>query len=174
MLTLNGRLPMEVQAQEAVWYEWDRTIIPTPLELEGGHFIEFAADNREGGFYLVLASLLDAYDIRLDEQEQDISLTTFYFVVSARIVADITTDERLKIQMAIEFQKGTENRVGVINLKVAIDDFIEAWRNELFDMHGLVLDGTSEWEENVLHYRYTLDDALEFMELLARGEIAVQ
>ena len=118
---MHGTVPMEPEAHEAAWYLWKQSFKPAPLRLEGGHFIEVVMDNRDGGAYLSVASILHAFDIKPNEAETDISLSSLKFVTQSRMHADILNDGSLTMYLSItikpEAPTGSVRRSGSIDYR---------------------------------------------------------
>lgn len=170
VLSLLGSVPMEPEAEDAFWYTWNQSFRPPPLSLEGDHFIEILMDNRKGQAYLVAASLLLAYDIDLDAQEQDISLSSLQFVEVARTTVDFHPPDRFSMRLVLDIQPDAVERLGVINLKVAIEDGFEEWGHR-WRKHGIEFTGESRWRDTAIVYDYDLKPALKFLELAIDGQL---
>ncbi len=171
VITLEGGAPMEPEAREAVWYSWNQSLKRSPLELEGGHAFEIVADNRSGGAYLAVASLLEAFDYELNEDEQKISLSSLKFVVEARASIDLLDNGAAAIALSLEIAPEAVERVGVVNLKVGIDEGFQTWTADLDDTHGIALTGASAWKENVIEWRYRLERAADVARLAIEGKL---
>ena len=170
-ISLDGDIPMEPEAREAVWYSWNQSFERTPLELDGGHAFEILADNRSGGAYLAVASLLEAFDYELNEDEQKISLSSLKFVVQARASVDLLDDGAAMIVLSLEIAPEAVERVGIVNLKVGIDEGFDTWTANLDEQHGIDLTGASAWKDNVIEWRYTLDRAADVARLAIEGNL---
>ena len=169
--SVSGAVPMEAEAQEAAYYLWKQSFKPADIPFQGAHFIEVVMDNRDGGAYLAVASILHAFDINLDESETDISLSSLKFVIMARMYLDVTPTDLLLFQLAIEVRPDAVNRLGVINLKVGIDELLTEWGETLRTEHGITLDGKSDWNENVMLFHYRLNSASKALRLAIDGEL---
>lgn len=170
VFSVSGTVPMEPQAQEAAYYLWKQSFKPA-IPLQGTHFIEVVMDNRDGGAYLAVASILHAFDIDLDESETDISLSSLKFVTKARMYVDLTPSDILLCRLAIEIRPDAVNRLGVINLKVGIDELMTEWGETLSNEHGLTLEGKSEWNDNVILFNYRLKGAGKALQLALNGDL---
>ena len=162
---------MESEAKEAAWYLWKQSFKPAPLPFEGRHFIEVAMDNRDGGAYLAIASLLHAYDIKLDESQTDISLSSLKFVIKARMLVDITPADILVMRLTLEIRPDAVNRLGVINLKVGIEEVLVEWGENLSSEHGIPFEVKSAWDGNVIHFNYRIKGAGKVIRLAMDGEL---
>ena len=171
VLSAAGSVPMELEAQEAAWFLWSQKFKPTSMPFQGTHFIEVVMDNRDGGAYLAVASILQAFDISLDKSQTDISLSSLKFVTKARMYVDITPADLLLCHLAIEVRPDTVNRLGVINLKVGIDELMSQWGETLSKEHGLTLEGKSSWNDNVMLFNYRLKSAGKALQLALNGEL---
>ena len=171
VVTLEGTVPMEPEAQEAAYYLWNQSFKPTPLEPAGGHLLEVIADNRDGGAYLAVASLLHAYDINLDEKETDISLSSLKFVLKGHLTADIVSADALVVRFTIDVRPDAIDRLGVINLKVGIDELFNEWGARLARDHGITLAGGSRWNDTVMEFTYRLNHPVDVIRLAFKGEL---
>lgn len=171
LLRLTGGVDMEPQSREAAWYEWTHSADRTALPLEGGHLLEVVADNREGDAYVAASSLMDALDFKLEERASDISFTSFQFVTSMRLTADLDGAGDLNLRLTMEVIPETKDRIAVINLKVALEksftSISETWKKD----HDLTFEGASEWQDNVVVYNYVLKDFGRFLDLCLDGKI---
>ncbi len=170
-LSVSGAVPMEPEAQEAAWYLWNQSFKPAPIPFQGTHFIEIAMYNMDGGAYLAIASLLQAFDITLDKSQTDISLSSLKFVTKAHMSVDVTPTDMLRCRLAIEVRPDAVNRLGVINLKVGIDGLLTQWGEGLSDGDGIALEGKSEWKDNVMVFNYRLKGAGKALQLALNGEL---
>lgn len=170
-LSVSGTVPMEPEAQEAAWYLWNQSFKPAPIPFQGTHFIEIHMYNIDGGAYLAVASILRAFDISLDKSQTDISLSSLKFVTNARMYIDVTPTDLLLCRLAIEVRPDAVNRLGVINLKVGIDELLTEWGDTLSNEHGIALDGKSEWKDNVMLFNYRLKGAGKALQLALDGEL---
>ena len=107
----------------------------------------------------------------LDEQMEDISLTSFQFIYSARLAIDMTSRNALKFFMAIKIVPEAVNRLAVINLKGFLDDGFDAWTEVFEKEHGIAFTGSSSWNENVIEYDYRLDDVKKALQLFLEGRL---
>ncbi len=171
VLSASGTVPMEPEAQEAAWYLWKQSFKPAAIPFQGAHFIEVVMDNRDGGAYLAVASILHAFDIVLDEGETDISLSSLKFVTKARMSIDVAPPDFLVFRLAIEIRPDAVNRLGVINLKVGIDELLTGWGETLLAEHEIPFEGKSDWDENVMLFHYRLKGASKALRLAIDGEL---
>ncbi len=171
VLQAHGAVAMETEAQEAAWYLWKQSFKPAPLPFRGQHFIEVVMDNRDGGAYLAVASLLHAFDIKLDKDQTDISLSSLKFVTESRMLVDITPEDVLVLRLSIEVRPDAVNRLGVINFKVGITELIVGWGEMLTTEYALPFEGESSWDENVMHFDYRVKGATKVMELAMEGKL---
>lgn len=171
VLTARGSVQMEPEAEEAAWFLWKQSFKAAAVPVEGGHFIEIVMDNRDGGAYLAVASLLQAFEIELDATETDISLSSLKFVLKARMHVDLTPGDTLLLSFTIEVRPDAVNRLGVINLKVGIDELFALWGETLKREHDITLVGESEWEGNVMEFRYRIGNARKMIQLAINREL---
>jgi hypothetical protein len=128
-------------------------------------------DNRRGHAFLVVASMLEAFDIHLDAEKTDISLSSLQFVREARLTADLTRSDSLRIRFVLEILPDDIEKLGVVNLKVGIDELFEEigtrWRRD----HGLRLEGESAWDGTRIVYEYRLSSARKAFHLLVTDQL---
>ncbi|MCH7959728.1 MAG: hypothetical protein IID08_06340 [Candidatus Hydrogenedentes bacterium] len=170
VLLHDASVVMEAEAKEAAWYVWKHGFEPRPLPLEGNHLIEVVFDNRDGGAYLAVASLLNAYGFNLDEEEEDIGLTSLQFVRSARLEIDFVADDAVAIRFSLDVVPGTRNRMAVVNMKVGLDRVFTEAGERAQERHDLTLSGDSEWKGDTLEFDYRLRPADRFIEQILGGE----
>ncbi len=171
VLQAQGAVAMETEAQEAAWYLWKQSFKPAPLPFKGQHFIEVVMDNRDGGAYLAVASLLHAFGIKLDEDQTDISLSSLKFVTESRMLVDIAPEDILVLRLSIEIRPDAVNRLGVINFKVGITELIVGWGEMLTTEYALPFEGESSWDENVMHFNYRVKGATKVMQIAMEGKL---
>ena len=170
VLLYDASVVMEAEAKEAAWYVWKHGIQPRPLPLEGNHLVEIVFDNRDGGAYLAVASLLHAYGFNLDEEEEDIGLTSLQFVRNARVTVDLVSDDTVAIRFTLDVVPGTRHRIAVINMKVGLGKVFDRAVERAWDRHGLTLSGDSEWKGDTLEFDYRLRPADRFIERVLDGK----
>lgn len=132
--------------------------------------MEAVFDNRDGGAYLAVASLLHAYGFNLDEEEEDIGLTSLQFVRSARLEIDLISDETVAIRFSLDVVPGTRDRMAVVNMKVGLEKVFGKMGERARDRHGLTLSGDSAWKGDTLEFDYRLRPADRFIEQILGGE----
>lgn len=179
-LILTGSVPILTDALDAAVVDWADSSRLSPLSLEGGHLFEAVIDNRDGGAYLAIASLIAAHGMELDKSIQEISVSSFQFVRTIRITADnmrllkknaYAATDGLLIQLAIEIMPEARNRLGVVNLKAALDKAFERQGADFERRHKLSFSGSSEWNENIIEYEYRLDELPKAVTLALTGEL---
>ena len=84
---------------------------------------------------------------------------------------DVTPPDLLLFRLAIEVRPDAVNRLGVINLKVGIEELLAEWSERLFTEHEIVLEGKNEWNENVMLFQYRLKGASKALRLAIDGEL---
>lgn len=171
VLTLEGAVPMDAKAQADALLEWNPGLKRSPLEFLGGHLFEAVADNRDGGAFVVMASLMKAYDFDLDREVEDVSLTTFLFVISARLTIDLRADDAFVMHLEIEVVPEAKDRIAVINLKAALDRGLESLTERLREDHDIVMTGASGWDANVMKFDYVLPRASKVFVPALKGEL---
>jgi len=169
--TVGGTVPMEDEAQETAWYLWKQSFKPAPMPVEGGHLVEVVMDNRDGGAYLAVASLLHALDMEPDPVETDISLSSLKFVTESHLFADVLQHGELRTILSIEIKPEAVKRLGVLNLKGGIDELMQAWAERLQERHEIGLTGSSRWDDNVMVFEYHFDSFDKVWRAALAGEL---
>jgi hypothetical protein len=171
MLVAQGAIPFDPDAEQSFGYMWDASLSPAPLSAEGGHFIEAVFDNRRGHSYLIFASFLRAYNIDLAENQHEISLSSLQFVREARFTADFAAPDAFRMRLVLDIVPEAIERLGVVNLKVGIEeslsDLAQRWREDF----GLELRGEARWEANQIIYEYQLKSARKVLRLARDGKL---
>jgi hypothetical protein len=171
LLMKEGVVAFAPEAEEAFWYTWSQSIKQSPPEFEGGHLLEAVFDNRQGHAFLIVASLLDAYEIELGAEETDISLSSLQFVREARLTADLAPPDSIRFRFVLDILPEHIEKLGVVNLKVGLDDVIKEHSDRWQREHGLKLEGQSAWDGTTIVYDYRLSSARQAFHLLVRGEL---
>lgn len=170
-VTLDAHVAMDPDALDAVWRIWSPGDPLAPLPVDGRHLVEVVFDNRDGGAYLVVASLLSAYGIELGEEEESFSLTSLQFVTNARIELDLVRDDTLAIRVALDVPPEARHRMAVLNMKEAMDRGFESWGGRLKREYGLELTGSGTWRRNLLEYEFRLRPFDRAIDLLLEGKL---
>ncbi len=170
VLTLEGTVPMP-DAQNAAYLSWDHPVQATPLGVEGGHLVEAVLDNRDGGAYVCVASLVAAYDLEMGEDEEDLLMTTIENAMSVRVYGDLVADGALLLHLAIEVLPEVRHRLSVANMKGALSSSFSNAIGRLEEEHGLAITGTVEWNENVLEYDYRFEEGTKVLMLAVSGDL---
>ena len=168
LLRVRAGVPMNASTEGDVWNIWDHDIIYSPLPLEGGHLFEAVFDNRSGGAWLVIASLFAAFDFELDQREQDISLSSLQFVTRGRLTLDIEGQRDLRIRLSIDVMPQHVEKLGVVNLKIGLEDAFDVARENLELDHGIEMNGNAAWDEHVIRYDYRIKDADRLLDAYLR------
>lgn len=166
-----GIVPFAQEAEEAFFYTWNQSMTLAPLQFEGSHLLEAVFDNRQGLAFLAVASLLEAYNIQLGQNETDISLSSLQFVREARLTVDLSSSDTFRIRFVLEILPEEIDKLGVINLKVGLDDVFKEYGDRWQRLHGLKLDGQSSWDGPRIVYEYRLSSAAKAFHLLVNGEL---
>ena len=164
LVVLNGSVAAEREALDAVFFQWGERRSPSPLAVTGDHFFEMVFDNRSGQAYLAMASLMSAFDFELDPNDTDITLSSFQFVITARIFVDVIEEDVFEVAMDFEMEPSARDRLGVINLRGGIDEAFSELGKRMERDHGVTISGESDWNENVIEFRYRIDSASGFLD----------
>lgn len=171
VLLLDGHVPMEPDARDAAWFAWTHPIISSPLPVEGRGFLEVALDNRDGGAYVAVMSVLRAYNFELDDEQKELALNNVHNVTRIQASADLLKGDALAVHLEIEVLPESWDLLTVQSIKVYIDDFLELWQARFQQRHGLVLNGQTAWEENVLVCDFRLVGLRKALDLLLKGKL---
>lgn len=165
-ITLDGWFPLEKNAGDALYDRFMADPAPDLPGMDGSHLLELRADNRNGAAYVVFASLLQAFEIKLGEREEKISLTSFRFVEQVVITADVVLGDSIGIVCEMNIEPGQKNKLAVTNLKAGLDELFERMGDQLQRDHGLTLTGQSEWRGDTMVFTYRLDDVPALLQAL--------
>jgi len=171
LLIADGTIPLDPDAEESFGYMWDQGMPPPPLVPEGGHFIEALFDNRRGHAYLAFASFVRAYDIDLAENQHEIELASLQFVREARFTMDFSPPDSFEIRFVLDIMPDAIDRLGVVNLKVGIEEALTTVSREWKQEFGISLAGESRWEGNTIVYEYELESARDWLGLIRDGAL---
>lgn len=169
-VTVDGWYPLEKNAGDELFSEFTETPALELRPMDGDHLIELRAENRNGGAYLVFASLLYAFEIDLDEQEEQLSLTSFQFVEQIALTADVVLGDSVGFVCEMDIEPGQRNKIAIVNLKAGLQELLERVGGDLKKNHGLVLSGQSEWRGDTLVFTYRLDDVPGLLKMLRDSE----
>jgi hypothetical protein len=163
ILLANGNIQADEDALEQVLYQWGNSGRRVPKSISGDHFFELLFDNRAGQAYLSMASMMTAFDFKFSEENMKIMLSSIQFVTILRAYADISEDDTMSIAIDMEIVPTARNRVGVVNLKGAIDEGFAELGKQLNESHGIQIEGSSDWNEMTIEFRYTISNATPFI-----------
>lgn len=166
----DGTFPAAPEALDAVFLQWGNNRGLKPLTASDKPFVEFIFDNRQGKAYLAMASLMSAFDYEFDRQETNITLSSFQFVIVMRARLNIVKEDVLDIEIDIDIEPVARNRVGVINIKGGIDEAFSELGERLKREHGITVSGESAWNEMTIEFRYKIDQAAEFFDVMRTEE----
>ena len=113
-----------------------------------------------------MASVMAAFDFELNPNDTDITLSSFQFVIAARMFVDVVEDDVFEIGIDIDIEPAARNRMGVINMKGGIDEAFAELGKRLQRDRGVTVSGGSEWNEFTIEYRYRIDKASIFVDAL--------
>ncbi|MFP6582364.1 MAG: hypothetical protein VCD00_07380 [Candidatus Hydrogenedentota bacterium] len=166
----DGTFPAASEALDAVFLQWGNSRALKPLTASDKPFVEFIFDNRQGKAYLAMASLMAAFDYEFDRQETNITLSSFQFVIVMRARLNIVKEDVLDIEIDIDIEPIARNRVGVINIKGGIDEAFSELGERLKRDHGITVSGESTWNEMTIEFRYQIDQAGAFFDVMRTEE----
>jgi len=96
VLTARGVIPMSGRVEELVLEHWVPKEGPSASAIEGGHLLEVVVDNRDGDGMAVLAAVLQAYNVPLDQVFADPTLQKILTgVAEVRLTANITGPDEI-------------------------------------------------------------------------------
>lgn len=171
LLIADGAIRLDPDAEESFGYMWDQGMAPPPLTFEGDHFVEAVFDNRRGYAYLAFASFVRAYDINLAENQHEIELASLQFVREARFAMDFSPPDSFEIRFVLHIVHEAIDRLGVINLKVGVEEGVANLAREWEKDFGIELTGEARWEGDTIVYEYELESAREWLGLIRDGEL---
>lgn len=163
LLVANGIIDSDVDALDQIYLQWGKEGVLVPRSLSGHHLWELLFDNRAGKAYLSMASMMTAFDFKLEQEHMDILLSSIQFVNTMRAHADVTEDDVLHISIDLDIVPTARNRIGVINMKGAVDEGFAELGKALSKRHGIQVEGNSEWNETTIEFRYTINKATPFV-----------
>ncbi len=170
LLVAEGSVPADTKTSEAVFYQWGESRSITSMPLSGNHFGELIFDNRSGKVYLTMASFMAAHGLDFGDQHTKI-LASFQFVIDIRANVNVTENDELKIYIGITIQSENKNKLGVGTLRGGIQEVFVELGKKLEANHGIKLSGDSEWNDNIIEFRYTIEEATQVATLLASGQL---
>ena len=153
----------DVDALDQIFLQWGEPGLLVPKSISGDHFWELMFDNRAGKAYLSMASMMTAFDYKFSKENMDILLSSIQFVVMLRAYADVSEDDVMSISIDMDIIPAARNRVGVLNMKGAIDEGFTELGKRLVESHGIQVEGGSDWNEMTIEFRYTIDQATQFV-----------
>ncbi len=107
-LSMAGMMPMLPKAHDIVRRKWGRPpLILAMLPSRSNHLIEAVLDNRDGGSWAVLLSLLAANGASIERLTQRDVMDVLVNISEARLYADLTETEELAIHLDIKFRENT-------------------------------------------------------------------
>jgi hypothetical protein len=170
LVQAQGSVPADSETNEAVFYQWGSAKPLTSMSLTGDHFGEMVFDNRAGQAYLSLASFMTAHGLDFGENHDKI-LASFQFVISMRAHVNITANNEAKVFIGIEIQPENKNKLGVGALHGGLKEAFVELGKTLEAQHQIALTGDSDWNENVIEFNYTIENATQVAALLASGQL---
>ena len=163
ILQASGIVQPDLDALDQVYLQWGESSLLVPKTVSGDHFWELLFDNRAGKAYLSMASMMTAFDYKFSEKNMEIMLSSIQFVTEARAYADISENDILEITIDMDIVPSARNRIGVLNLKGAIDEgFAEFNRRMEDEGSDIRIEGSSDWNEMTIEFRYTVNKATPF------------
>lgn len=159
LLLANGAMRLNPVIRKAWESTWSARSIQAPLSMNQDHFLELLLDNRDGGAFLVLGTLL-MQDV--DEQPQgtmdpNVIADTLSDIVSCRVTADRSAPDTLAIQVRFAcVDHITEQTKGMFRFfyEMALGTL-----QQQAQLQGMALEGTSVWKGSNLEGEYTLTNA---------------
>lgn len=165
-VTVNGWFPLEKSSGDQLFKEFEKNPVPVLQAMDGDHLLELRANNSNSAAYLVFASLLFAFDIDLDAQEEQISLTSFQYVEQISLTADVVLGDSVGFVCEMDIEPGQKNKIAIVNLKAGLEELLERVGKDIKKKHGLELTGQTEWHGDTLVFTYRLDDVPGLLKML--------
>jgi hypothetical protein len=160
LLLANGSMRMNPIIRKAWEATWSQRDVRAPLSLNQSHVIELVLDNRDGGAFLVLGTLLmgDLHERPEGALDPNVVAETVSDIVSCRLTADEAEAKADVLAIRVEFaciDSITEQTKGMFRF------LYEMGLGELqrqATLHGMSLEGTSAWQGTHLVGEYTLNN----------------
>lgn len=163
LLLATGSVESDADALDQVFLQWGDSGLLTHKSISGGHLWELLFDNRAGKAYLSMASMMTAFDYKFTEKNMNILLSSIQFVTTLRAYADVSEDDVMTIAIDVDIIPSARNRVGVLNMKGAIDEGFAELGKRLAENNGIRIEGESNWNDMTIEFRYTINHATLFV-----------
>lgn len=167
ILLLEGDIPLSPVYIEVAREIWGVVSPLPPPEVEGGHFIEAAIDNRDGGAYALFGSLFERHNqgpLPFDRKELARSL---WLISIMRIQADPASPDDLSLRVVLECNpEAGEGDIGTLAFLIGM------LRGEvakgLQESYGAGLEGTVRQEGLNVICEYTVTNIGPMLEDLVK------
>lgn len=153
ILTLRGEVPIDAHTLELTQTHWTDAPAAGPLSLEGGHAIEVALDNRDGGAFTVL-SALELLKVSNGESNPDFYVGMLANVSWMRLSADFTGTSEALVKLHIECRPDVEPGTPG-SVQFVVDMGVNEGKKAL-EAKGATLAGASRVEGNAVIGEYTI------------------
>lgn len=157
VLLMSGAAEIDRRVTEFVLGRWGDVTVPDRMYLEGGHFLELLADNRDGSLFTILG-LLDAHGvISLAAANLDYAGVAKHLVHISKLslVGDVEGADALSLHLRIDCSPlASETDVtGLNNLLTFGTGYATGL---LRDRYGLELEGRTETDGLTIHGQFRL------------------
>ncbi len=153
ILTLRGEVPVDPHTLELTQMHWAGEPAAEPLALEGGHALEVALDNRDGGAFTVL-SALELLKVSNGENNPDFYVGMLANVSWIRLFADFTGTSETLVRLHIECRPDAEAGLPG-SVQFVVDMGVNEGKKAL-EAKGATLAGASRVEGNAVIGEYTI------------------
>jgi hypothetical protein len=138
-LVMEGGMPMDVGAADAIQTLWRDRSVGAPLAIDGGHFLELVLDNRDGGGYGVLASALRNNESA--EMLSDPALGQFLSNMDLlRLHGDLASADTMDLNLRLAFRPETDEDT-LSGMRLVLPFGFETFKAQLEQEYGLDLEG---------------------------------
>lgn len=164
-LVANGFLTLRPDYVDVVNQEWGSVQTPSPLTINGGHFIEAVIDNRDGGAFALIGTLI-AMQAGGNRGFEPAAIGQSLWTVGAiRITADMIpdyltpddpADEQMNVRIVIDCNPLAE-QADVDTLAFVLTTLIAQAKGMIQSETGMILDGAigREGLQITLDYKLT-------------------
>jgi len=111
-LVREGTTQPDPAIMDYVKQHWPNASVVEPLDIEGGHMVEAALDNRDGGLMEIIGTVAAAQGTDVVEQLKALKDQTGFDVEAIpatikflRVQADVTPDDTLEVHIALDCEK---------------------------------------------------------------------
>lgn len=157
ILVMKGTLPTDAEARSLAASAWNTPAPATPLELEGGHFVEAVVDNRSGSGFITVLSLIGANGVPDEQLDRASYQELTHFIEEVRLTADVVNTNEIDLTLRLVCDPDSyKERVGTVDF--LFPSLYAQIQELLAENYGAELEGSAGWQNNVMVGRYRLKD----------------